>query len=72
MKKNIYTLILILLNLVNKPLKDFYKKVKEWYLPMEKDDIVIWVAFAPFYWIIVGLVYLVGFPAGKIDKIVNK
>lgn len=72
MKKYIYTLILFLLNFINIPLGNLYKKVKKWYQPMKKEDEVIWIAFAPFYWILVVLVFLFSYPAGKIDKIVNK
>ena len=72
MKKYIYTFILFILNFINIPLGNLYKKVKKWYQPMKKEDQVIWIAFAPFYWVLVVLVFLVGYPAGKLDKIVNK
>lgn len=72
MKKDLLSLLLFILNFINIPLKDGYKKLKKWYLSVKNDDKMLWYAFAPFYWIVVGLVYLIGVPTEKIEKIVNK
>lgn len=72
MKKILYSFILFILNFINIPLKNLYKNVKKWYQPMKEEDKIIWIAFAPFYWILVGLVFLFGFPADKIGKVVDK
>lgn len=72
MKKDLLSLLLFILNFINVPLKNGFKILKKWYLGMEKEDKIIWYAFAPFYWIVASLVYLIGYPAGKLDKIVNK
>ena len=72
MKNALYSLVLFILNFINVPLKNGFKILKKWYLGMEKEDKIIWYAFAPFYWIVASLVYLIGYPAGKLDKIVNK
>lgn len=72
MQKNLLSLILFILNFINIPLKDGHKKLKKWYLGIKNEDKILWYAFAPFYWIVSSLVYLIGYPAGKIDKIVNK
>ena len=62
----------MILNAVNIPLGNLYKKVKKWYQPMKKEDQVIWFAFAPFYYVLVVLVFLVGYPCGKLEKIIKK
>lgn len=72
MVKSLLSLVLFILNFINIPLKNGYKKLKKWYLGVKEEDVVLNYAFAPFYWIITGLVYAIGFPADKIDKIVNK
>ncbi len=72
MKKDLLSLVLLILNFINIPLKDGFKKIKKWYLEIKNEDRVLWYAFSPFYWIIASLVYVIGFPADKIDKIVNK
>lgn len=72
MKKDLLSLVLFILNFINIPLKEGFKKLKKWYLGIKEEDKILWFAFAPFYWIIAGLVYLIGLPAGKVEKIVNK
>ncbi len=72
MKKDLLSLILFILNFINIPLKDGFKKLKKWYLGVEKEDKILWIAFAPFYWIVEGLVYFIGLITDKVDKIVNK
>lgn len=72
MKKDLLSLVLFILNFINIPLKDGFKKLKKWYLGVEKEDKILWIAFAPFYWIVEGLVYFIWFTTDKVDKIVNK
>lgn len=69
--KYIFALILVVLNLVNIPLSMFYMKVQKWYLPMWKKDKVIYFAFAPFYWILVGLATLFGYPCEILGRLVH-
>lgn len=66
--KFIFSLILIVLNLVNIPLSIFYSKVQAWYLPTWHNDKILYFAFAPFYWILAGLTFLFGFPVEEISK----
>lgn len=48
-----------------------YMKVQKWYLPMWKKDKVIYFAFAPFYWILVGLTFAFGYPCEKLGQLVH-
>jgi len=45
--------------------------VQKWYLPMKKKDKVIYFAFAPFYWILVGLTFLFGYPCEILARLVH-
>ena len=69
--KYVFALIVVTLNLVNVPLNKLYMIVQKWYLPMWKKDKVIYVAFAPFYWLLVGLTFLFGYPCEILAKFVH-
>ncbi len=69
--KYIFAIILVVLNIVNIPLSMLYMAVQKWYLPMWKKDKVIYFAFAPFYWILVGLTFIFGYPCEKIGGLVH-
>lgn len=69
--KYVFALILIILNIIAVPLNLIYAKVQKWYLPMWKKDKIIYFAFAPFYWILVGLTFLVGWPCDKLAALVH-
>ncbi|MBK5215333.1 MAG: hypothetical protein JJE53_00785 [Candidatus Pacebacteria bacterium] len=69
--KYIATLLLIILNLFAVPLNMLYMKVQKWYLPMWKKDKIIYFAFAPFYWILVGLTFLFGYPCDILAKLAH-
>jgi len=69
--KAILALILILLNLINIPLTHLYLKVQKWYLPQRKKDKVMFIAFAPFYWILVALAFIIGWPVEQLAKLVH-
>lgn len=69
--KFLFALILVILNLVNVPLNMLYMAVQKWYLPMWYKDKFIYFAFAPFYWILVGLTFLVGYPCELLAKLVH-
>jgi|GEM_PF-1096286 len=70
--KYLYSFIYMILNAINIPLGNLYKKIKKWYQPMKTEDKVIWIAFAPFYYVLVVLVFLIGYPCGKLEKIIKK
>jgi len=69
--KYIIALIVVTLNLVNVPLNILYMKVQKWYLPMWKKDKIIYFAFAPFYWILVALTFIFGYPCEKLAGMVH-
>jgi len=69
--KYIFALILFILNLVAVPLNILYMKVQKWYLPMWEKDKVIYFAFAPFYWLLVGLTFLFGWPCDFLVKLIH-
>jgi len=69
--KFILAFIVVTLNLINVPLNKLYMKVQKWYLPMWKEDKIIYFAFAPFYWILVGLTFLFGFPCEQLAKLIH-
>jgi hypothetical protein len=58
----IATILLIVIGVVYYPLNLLYMKVQKWYLPMWKKDKVIFIAFAPFYWILVAIVFILSYP----------
>ena len=69
--KFIFSLILVILNLVNVPLNMLYMKVQKWYLPMWKKDKIVYFAFAPFYWILVALTFIFGWPCEQLPKLIH-
>lgn len=69
--KYIFAFILVVLNLVNVPLNKLYMVVQKWYLPMWKKDKIIYIAFAPFYWILVGLTFAFGYPCEFLGRLVH-
>lgn len=60
-----------MLNLVNVPLNKLYMVVQKWYLPMWHKDKVIYFAFAPFYWILVALTFIFGWPCEQLPKLIH-
>ena len=44
---------------------------QKWYLPMWKKDKIIYFAFAPFYWIIVALTFIIGYPCELLSRLVH-
>lgn len=69
--KYIFALILVILNLVAVPLNLLYTKVQKWYLPMWKKDKVIYFAFAPFYWTLVALTFIFGWPCDILARLAH-
>lgn len=69
--KYLLVLVLVILNIVNVPLNKLYMAVQKWYLPMWHKDKIIYIAFAPFYWILVGLTFIFGFPVEQLSKLVH-
>ncbi|MFA7000039.1 MAG: hypothetical protein WC241_02880 [Candidatus Paceibacterota bacterium] len=69
--KFIFAIILVVLNLVNIPLNMLYMKVQKWYLPMWKKDKIVYFAFAPFYWLLVALTFIIGYPCEILGNLVH-
>jgi hypothetical protein len=69
--KYFFALLLVTLNLVNVPLSKLYMAVQKWYLPMWKKDKIIYIAFAPFYWILVALTFIFGWPCEILARLVH-
>lgn len=69
--KYILAFIIVTLNLINVPLNKLYMTVQKWYLPMRKKDMVIFIAFAPFYWVLVGLTFLFGYPCEVLARLIH-
>ena len=69
--KYIATILLVILNIVNIPLSNLFMRVQKWYLPMWKEDKIIYFAFAPFYWILVALAVIIGYPCDKLAELAH-
>jgi len=69
--KYIYAFILVLINLINVPLNKLFMITQKWYLPMWKKDKIIYFAFAPFYWILVVLTFIFGYPCEILSRLVH-
>lgn len=69
--KFIFSLLLIIINLIAVPLNMLYVKVQKWYLPMWKKDKIIYFAFAPFYWLLVALTFILGYPCDILAKLAH-
>jgi len=69
--KYVFAFIVVTLNLVNVPLNKLFMVTQKWYLPMREKDKFIFYAFAPFYWILVGLTFIFGYPVELLAKFIH-
>ena len=69
--KYIFAFLLVFLNLINVPLNKLFMVTQKWYLPMWHKDKIIYFAFAPFYWIIVALTFIIGYPCEILGRMVH-
>lgn len=69
--KYIIAFIVVTLNLINIPLNKLFMATQKWYLPMWKKDKLIYFAFAPFYWILVALTFIIGYPVETLVRLVH-
>ncbi len=67
----IATIFCLIMGLIYYPLNSLYKIVQKWYLPMWNKDKIVYFAFAPFYWILVGLVMIISVPFEAISKFIH-
>jgi len=69
--KWIARLVVVVLGFIYYPLNLIYLKIQKWYLPQWKKDKVIYIAFAPFYWILVIIVTIISYPLELLSKIAH-
>jgi len=69
--KFLIAFVVVLLNIINVPLNILYLRVQKWYLPMWHKDKVIFFAFAPFYWILVLLTFIIGYPTELLARMIE-
>jgi hypothetical protein len=62
--------LVVLLGIIYYPLNSLYLLIRDWYLPMKDKDIVIFWAFAPFYWILFALVSIISIPYEKLTEFI--
>jgi hypothetical protein len=55
-------LIVGIFSLLYIPLNAGLMKLQEWYLPQCHKDKVVYIAFAPIYWLYVGIVTAISYP----------
>lgn len=67
----IATFLLVVVGIIYYPLNSLYLIVQKWYLPMWKKDKIIYFAFAPFYWILVGIVSIISIPYEGLSNFIH-
>ncbi len=55
-------LLTVILGIVYIPINALNTAVQKWYFHMRKKDIVVYYAFTPIYWLLVGITFLVSVP----------
>ncbi len=60
--KFVRVILTVVLSIVYIPINILNKAVQNWYLSMKKKDIIVYYAFAPFYWILVGITFIISVP----------
>jgi len=66
--KYIAIILLVALGIFYVPINALYLAVQKWHFGMKKKDIVVYYAFAPFYWILVAITYIISAPYEFISK----
>lgn len=66
--KYIATILLIVFGVIYIPINRLYLAVQKWHFGMKKKDKVVFYAFAPFYWILVVITYIISAPYEFISK----
>lgn len=61
-------LLTVVLGLFYVPLNALFMKLHNWYIPMWKKDKVVYICFAPFYWIFTAIVTLISVPYETISQ----
>ncbi len=55
-------LLTVILGIIYVPFNAMFLKLHQWYMPMWKKDKVIYICFAPFYWIFTAIVTIISIP----------
>lgn len=63
--------LLVIFGVIYYPLNSLYLIVQKWYLPMWHKDKFIYFAFAPFYWILVGITTVISIPYEALSNIAS-
>lgn len=61
-------LLTVIIGMIYIPLNAMFLMLHKWYMPMWKKDKVIYICFAPFYWIFTGIVTIVSIPYEIISR----
>ncbi len=55
-------ILTVVLGVIYIPINTFNVAVQKWYFGMRHKDEIIYYAFTPFYWIIVGITFIISIP----------
>lgn len=62
MVKPVRVLLTVVIGLIYMPLNNFHMKVQKWYFKMKHEDKITYYLFTPFYWLLVGITFLISVP----------
>lgn len=60
--KFVRILLTVVLGVIYIPINNLNTAVQKWYFHMKKKDIIVYYAFTPFYWILVGITFIISVP----------
>lgn len=60
--KFVRIILTVVLALVYIPINSLNTKVQKWYFKMKHEDKVVYYAFTPLYWILVGITFVISVP----------
>ena len=60
--KIVRIILTVVLGAIYIPINTFNSAVQKWYFSMKKKDEVLWYLFTPFYWILVGITFIISVP----------
>ena len=60
--KIVRIILTVVISIVYIPINTLNTKVQKWYFTMKKKDPIIFYAFTPIYWVLVGITFIVSVP----------
>jgi len=60
--KIIRIILTVALGIIYIPINTLNTAVQKWYFHMKKKDLIVYYAFTPIYWLLVGITFLVSVP----------